>query len=463
MNPDASSAVTHLYQTRSYPEMSHPRSDPAVIFVAARLAGLEPVLPSEARILEIGCASGHHLIPLAQRWPNSRFLGIDLSSKAIDDANSRAKEAGLENIDFISADLLQFDPGDETFDYIIAHGFFSWVPDEVKMRLLKFCRDHLSERGVASISYNLLSGWSARQPVVAAARSIQQTTGCDEISALEILKAASDSDSAQGANLRWIIEDMIAKGPHILLFDDFAPINDPWPLDRFLQTTAATGLRWLGESDPAENFPATLGDDSRAALSPLAHNPLTLQVAADLASGRTFRSSIFSKMDAPVAEKVSSNLVFQFAYRLGKPVSADQDSHLNRLQEILRRSAPNCIPVASFRHELPELSDPQLARLLFTALSRGNVQARSEPVGFDSALSSHPRLDSFRLRCAKEKLPIVDIWHIPCGFPGNHFSVLEAMDGTRSLEQLREISSRNCRELAFDPWMHHLAERGFFQ
>ena len=53
-----------------------------------------------------------------------------------------------------------------------------------------------------------------------------------------------------------IIDDMLAKGPAILAFDDFGPVNDPWPLDRFVHAAAAAGLRWLGESDPGQNLPA---------------------------------------------------------------------------------------------------------------------------------------------------------------------------------------------------------------
>jgi len=75
---------------------------------------------------------------------------------------------------------------------------------------------------------------------------------------------------------------------------------------------------------------------------------------------------------------------------------------------------------------------------------------------------ARPSLDLFRLRCAKEGVPIVDIWQVPCGFPAGHYQVLRAMDGTRSTEELGEIASRQCPDLAFEPWLHHLAERGFF-
>ncbi|MBC8125621.1 MAG: class I SAM-dependent methyltransferase, partial [Gloeobacteraceae cyanobacterium ES-bin-144] len=81
-----SDLIHELYETRAYPAMSHPSSDPALTAVAALLAGLRVRHPSQSKILEIGCASGLNLIPLAIRWPQSRFVGIDLSGPAIQQA-----------------------------------------------------------------------------------------------------------------------------------------------------------------------------------------------------------------------------------------------------------------------------------------------------------------------------------------------------------------------------------------
>ena len=45
------------------------------------------------------------------------------------------------------------------FDYIIAHGVYSWIPEPVRDQLLKVCKDHLAPQGVAYISYNTYPGW----------------------------------------------------------------------------------------------------------------------------------------------------------------------------------------------------------------------------------------------------------------------------------------------------------------
>ena len=162
-----SDPVHELYQSHAYPAMSHPSTDPAVTSVCAELAGLEITPPSGAAILEIGCATGHNLLPLAARWPDSRFTGIDFSKAAIDEARETARLTGLTNVDFIEADLQDFDPGDAIrYDHIIAHGVYSWVPETVRQSLLDFCAAKLSLQGVAYISYNTLPGWSLRKSIV---------------------------------------------------------------------------------------------------------------------------------------------------------------------------------------------------------------------------------------------------------------------------------------------------------
>ena len=57
---------------------------------------------------------------------------------------------------------------------------------------------------------------------------------------------------------------------------------------------------------------------------------------------------------------------------------------------------------------------------------------------------------------------MVDVWQVPCDFPAAHFEVLALMDGSRSRRELADFAARHCPELAFAPWVAHLAGRGFF-
>ncbi len=435
--------------------MSHPLSDPAVSAVAAMLGGLDVCHPAEARILEIGCCSGHNLIPLAMRWPESRFTGIDLTDESIALARELAAAARLENIEFLAADLMDFRPADGGFDYIIAHGFFSWVPDEVKMALLDFCARHLAPSGVATISFNLECGWRERFPVIEKTRAIQLAGAVDLMTALGVLRSVTEADSPE---LR-IIDDMLAKGPEILAFDDFGPVNDPWSFDRFVRAAAEKGLRWLGESDPGLNLPQELDPEVLEKLRRESPDPLAFQVAADAAAGRTFRSGVLCRADADVADRVSLERVFELSARVGPEPSAATDRKIHRA---IAFNDPMCLTLAGLELMLPGSDWRDISRRVYDGIHRGWILPRIEPVWFDPEVPEYPKLNPFRLECARRALPLVDVWHRPCSFPADHYQVLAAMDGSKNREDLAVLSRALCPELAFEPWLRHLAGRGMF-
>ena len=456
MNGPIMPDVIHdLYQSRVYPPMSHPLSDPAVSAVSARMAGLDTPAPRSARILEIGCCSGHNLIPLAMRWPGAHFTGIDLAESSILEARERAATAGVENIGFFAVDLMEFEPQEGPFDFIIAHGFFSWVPDEVKFSLLKFCRKHLNPTGIATVSFNLECGWKPRLPVIAKVRAIQQAGADDEMSALAILRSVTAPDDPEIS----IIDDMMAKGPAILAFDDFGPINDPWSLADFVRAANQGGLRWLGESDPSENFPAQAGEEFLAECEAHGFDSLEFQSAVDEKLGRTFRSVILCRDDALVGAEVPLKTVLAFSFRAG---SEPADSAARKIHQAIESFAPACVSFESVMSFLTDQDAEALARSISHGIRLGWFRLRIEPLIYPALPPEFPRLDAFRLLCARRGLPVVDAWHQPCSFPLSHYQVLAAMDGSHSHSALGEISRSRCPELAFEPWIHHLAGRGFF-
>jgi hypothetical protein len=435
--------------------MSHPLSDPAVSLVAARLGGLAAPQPATAKILEIGCASGLNLIPLALRWPESRCVGIDLSGSAIASARQLAAAAGVTNLELHAVDLRDFDSNGQTFDVIIAHGFLSWVPDEVKAALFAFCRRHLAPTGIVTISFNLESGWRARFPVIEKVRAIQQAGAEDIWSALAILRSITEADSPESA----IIDDMRAKGPAILAFDDFGPINDPWPLDRFVQTAATAGLHCLGESDPGTNLPSNLDPEFLDQLRRDAEHPLDFHLAADSASARTFRSVVLCREDAPIIGRSFEELVMELFVRAGPaPLGFEKFKAFQAIASF----APACVSMVEVIEGLPGCDPRDVARQVGEGIAGGWILPRMEPVRFEVGVPQYPVLSDFRLECARRAWPLVDIWHRPCSFPEGHYQILAAMDGTLDQAGLMALASKQCSELAVDPWLRHLAGRGLF-
>ncbi|MBX2846764.1 MAG: class I SAM-dependent methyltransferase [Acidiferrobacterales bacterium] len=71
------------------------------------------------RMLDIGVAAGHSLVPIAKVFPQTQFIAIDVSAPMLRYAHARAKSLGVDNIKFIQMsgeDLSRFD--DESFDWV---------------------------------------------------------------------------------------------------------------------------------------------------------------------------------------------------------------------------------------------------------------------------------------------------------------------------------------------------------
>ena len=115
------------------------------------------------RVLELGCADGSNLIPMAFFRPDGRFVGIDSAGSQIALAGARRASLDLGNIEFIWADFRAAEnvvSGE--FDFIIAHGVFSWIPDAARDAMLELCARHLRDDGLVYLNYNTYPGWNVR-------------------------------------------------------------------------------------------------------------------------------------------------------------------------------------------------------------------------------------------------------------------------------------------------------------
>ena len=99
---------------------------------------------------------------------------------------------------------------------------------------------------------------------------------------------------------------------------------------------------------------------------------------------------------------------------------------------------------------------------LWRGLLNGGLELRTDGLRLDAEAPEHPRLNAFRLACVRRGMPVVDAWHRPCRFPTMHEKIVSAMDGTNDLDTLRAMARADAPDLAFDPWIRHLAGRGFF-
>ncbi|MBL8055710.1 MAG: methyltransferase domain-containing protein, partial [Anaerolineales bacterium] len=74
------------YEQTPYPRLSYFQCHPDPLATIGLLLGLEPAPVTAGRVLEIGCAGGGNLLPMAEALPGSRFVGFDLSPRQIEAA-----------------------------------------------------------------------------------------------------------------------------------------------------------------------------------------------------------------------------------------------------------------------------------------------------------------------------------------------------------------------------------------
>src|SRR6476646_4477637 len=90
---------------------------PARLRLVAALNGLVPPPGVDFDYCELGCAHGDTLAALAAAYPESRFLGVDLSAAHVSSAKRLARDGALENIgvlerdfaDLVGEDIGEFD------------------------------------------------------------------------------------------------------------------------------------------------------------------------------------------------------------------------------------------------------------------------------------------------------------------------------------------------------------------
>lgn len=110
--------------------------------------GLTERLATGIRVLDAGCGQGHMLTRLAELYPRSRFVGMDLSREATEYARDKAAKEGLQNVEFIAVDLSAFDTTAEpgAFDFVTT---FDAIHDQAKpLNVLKGIYRTLKSDGV---------------------------------------------------------------------------------------------------------------------------------------------------------------------------------------------------------------------------------------------------------------------------------------------------------------------------
>lgn len=245
------------YDAVPYEDCPITETHPDYLCIVSSLFGINAAAPDNCRVLELGCAGGGNLIPMAYHWPESTFIGVELSKKQAARGNLLIDELGLDNISIVHKDIQQLDRSIGSFDYIIVHGVFSWVPRPVQDHILKMCRLLLRKHGIAYISYNTFPGWHFRTAVrdMMLHHSRQAETPEQKMTkSVEMLNMLSRGLPPKGQGSlseQWLKEEadkLLTISSGYLLHDYLEPNNQPLYFYEFAQKTSQQQLKYVAEA-----------------------------------------------------------------------------------------------------------------------------------------------------------------------------------------------------------------------
>ncbi len=301
-DPAPSHAPAHAaggYDLLPYPSMPVAHTQPAHLSALASLFGIAAPAVERARVLELGCASGGNIIPLAARFPDARFTGVDLSARHIHDGRGRVAALALGNVTLSQGDLAGLTFAGERFDYVICHGVFSWVPQAAQDAILRICRDTLAPHGMAVISYNVLPGWHLRMVIrdlclrYAGAEGTPQHRVARARAALAAIARSAPAAGPYGLLLRTEAARLQPMPAAYIQGEFLAPHNTPCTVQDFIGRAGRHGLEYLCEADLSASVPQSLDPAMRGCVASLAGTGAAeVEQLVDFQTGRPFRCSV---------------------------------------------------------------------------------------------------------------------------------------------------------------------------
>jgi methyltransferase-like protein/SAM-dependent methyltransferase len=289
------------YDQVPYSVSAFPQTRPDLLATIATLFGMTPRDPDRCRVLELGCASGGNVIPMAIASPNSQFVGIDLSSRQINDGKTVVDALKLPNVDLRHLSIT--DLGEEwgQFDYILCHGVYSWVPSEVQEKILNICHRHLAPHGVAYVSYNCYPGWHARAAVREMlwyhaqrfANPQQKISSARGLLAF-LLRCAPEGLGGFSALLRQEMALLQRTPDTYLMHEHLEEFNEPLYFHQFAQRAAAKDLQYLGEASVSLMMPSQFGALTEQLLREISPDLLHMEQYMDFLRNRMFRQTLLT-------------------------------------------------------------------------------------------------------------------------------------------------------------------------
>jgi len=299
----------------------------SIAALAALLNGFaaRPARRDEAfHFADIGCGHGVTALIMAAANPAWHVTGLDFQPGHIASARVMAREAGIDNITFLEADLRDFAESPECralepFDAVSAHGVWTWVDETVQNGIVRLLNAKLKPGGAFQLSYNTLTGWQSalglqrlirEAGIRAATRSDAQAEAGFKIA--QSLEQAGTVSYGTGFGKTML--EKLADLPAAYIAHEF--MNAHWrPVMQadVAASLAAAKLEFCGASRLLNNFPQLILSQAQRDILATFDDPVMAELFKDICHPQPLRADVFirgpRRVDAAARDAALNDIV----------------------------------------------------------------------------------------------------------------------------------------------------------
>jgi SAM-dependent methyltransferase len=438
------------YDDIPYESRAQAHSHPDRLATVGTLFGLEPPDPLDCRVLELGCAGGENLFSMAVGLPHSSFLGIDLSPRQIEEGQTVIEAIGLTNVELRSLSIMDLDESFGSFDYIVAHGVYSWVSRKTQERILGICAELLAPDGLAYVSYNTYPGWHQRGMVremlryhaAALPEVAEQLVAAHELLSL-LATSMRGRDTPFVKVINEELEQLDGLGDSYLFHEHLEEHNEALYFHEFAERAEAAGLRYVSDARVASTMIDKSPAEVRRKLRSMSNDRIQTEQYLDFLRNRTFRRSILCDSGAePSLQPIDKRIERLF---VGAAVGEEALEGLEIRSELIRgalnflvEQRPAWVRFEEVLHAAREYAgakgDDDVAKLcagLFECFVADLVEFHSIPPGFLTSVSERPAASPLARYEAERGTRVTNMRHEPVSLGEVSRLILRLLDGTR--------------------------------
>jgi SAM-dependent methyltransferase len=459
------------YDEVPYTGRPYPDSHPERLATMATLFGAKPAAIGRCRVLEVACGDGANLIPMAYALPESEFVGFDLAAQPIETSRRLAARIGLTNLSLSQCDLADFPADAGTFDYIIAHGLYSWIPAAARDQLLALISRHLAPRGVAFVSYNVYPGCYVRRMVWEMLRFHTEPLEepgerVAEAQALARLLAQGQVlNDPYTALMKAELTRFSSRDAGFLFHDDLAEVNEPCYFHDFVAHAGTHRLQFLCEAELVATAYVGLAAEVRQVLDAL--EPLAREQYLDFAKCRRFRQTLLCHEGVAIERRIEPERIagFRFLPRhrglVGEAAAAEpprsEEALPRAILDALDAAAPDALSVDDLAVRIPGSEREYLRALCLAAAQTGVIQLHMHAPDLATTLGKHPVASAVARAQVERGQCVTSLRHVPVDLDDELVRrMLPLLDGTRDIAALATALGEAPE--AIDARLRHLAK-----